>query len=208
MCIFVEAWCGKCNKPGEPFCENHNHLVCCVCGSSATHTCDATAGSFVCGAYLCDDCEHELDANVTNGFNFRHCRKKDQKYKPLYEQEVDNVQDAENKKTTAGWTATEFLTYLLRKKESKLKGRAATIRRLQKQVDDLTPHMVHDHCEICGLAIWSDEDFINDVVFAKQSKMYHGTCWINMRNDEHIAKLEAIIKERDALIDNLLKGSK
>jgi hypothetical protein len=41
----------------------------------------------VCGCPLCDDCEHELSPNGTNGWTLKHCRKDQQKYKPWWEQE-------------------------------------------------------------------------------------------------------------------------
>ena len=68
MCCFDEAWRGKCKelavKNGR--CEKHADLVCISCGAPATHTCSET-GQFVCGAPLCDDCEHTTAENGTNG---------------------------------------------------------------------------------------------------------------------------------------------
>lgn len=86
-CEFVEAWIGKCGKEN---CQEHKNLKCVSCGESATHSCDATMG-LVCGASLCDQCEHELDEKGTTGFSFKHVRKTDQKYKPWYTQELQNA---------------------------------------------------------------------------------------------------------------------
>jgi len=60
-------WEGKCNFPllwssekcredvpvGNKYCEKHSKLKC-SCGAQATHECCGFAGSFVCGAPLCD----------------------------------------------------------------------------------------------------------------------------------------------------------
>ena len=131
MCIFVEDWKGKCKEECDPCCYKHNHLVCCVCGASATHTCAESAGSLVCGALWCDDCRHGCGwkpKDIEPGFDYEHCRKK------VEEDVSDEVNSVFNRL------------------ESKLEGRASTIRRLQKQVE----------------------------------------------------QLKAIVKERDALIDNLI----
>jgi hypothetical protein len=86
-CQFENAWVGQCPEPaelGERYCAKHLHLNCASCGEQATHTCDATLGGLTCGAPVCDNCEHELDENGTNGFHTRHCKKTDQKYTPWY----------------------------------------------------------------------------------------------------------------------------
>ena len=60
MCNFDEAWRGKCkneNVINSDYCKKHIDLKCIVCGNKATHTCDHTF-QFVCGAELCDNCEH------------------------------------------------------------------------------------------------------------------------------------------------------
>lgn len=38
------------------YCEKHKDLSCIRCGMKATHQC--SYGSFICGAYLCNNCEH------------------------------------------------------------------------------------------------------------------------------------------------------
>lgn len=53
-CPFVIAWVGFCEKPGNPYCEEHSKARC-HCGSQATHEC-SDASSLVCGALLCDNC--------------------------------------------------------------------------------------------------------------------------------------------------------
>lgn len=94
MCKFIKAWIGVCDKPGEPMCEEHSTTLCSSCGKAATHEC-AETGQFVCGAPLCNDCEHTIYEDGTNGgigFNQQeppegmkfHCKKTEQKYEPWY----------------------------------------------------------------------------------------------------------------------------
>ncbi len=98
MCTFVRAWVGQCKNP-DP-CEEHSKLVCVSCGNPATHECEET-GQFVCGANLCDNCEHAIAPDGTNGgVGFyttvpeemrktwkSHIPKGTQKYAPWYERE-------------------------------------------------------------------------------------------------------------------------
>lgn len=99
-CKFVRAWIGRCNKPvvSSCLCEEHAEIKCCSCGSLATHDCSET-GQFVCGAPLCDDCEHTLAEDGTNGgigFNAQklpegmnsHCKKSEQKFTPWYTRDI------------------------------------------------------------------------------------------------------------------------
>lgn len=72
-------------------------MKCASCGNQATRTCEET-GQFVCGANLCDECEHAIAPDGTNGgVGFfttvpremregwkEHVRKTDQKYEPWY----------------------------------------------------------------------------------------------------------------------------
>lgn len=60
-CIFRLAWRGKCGKPTDNgWCNKHEALTCVVCNKKATRMCDYTgSGPFVCGASLCDSCQHE-----------------------------------------------------------------------------------------------------------------------------------------------------
>lgn len=94
QCGFDEAWIGKCENEGSPRCAKHTGHICASCGAVATQTCPQT-GQFVCGEYLCADCEHTVFPSGTNGgvgFNQsplppgmkRHCRKSEQQYKPWY----------------------------------------------------------------------------------------------------------------------------
>ncbi len=93
VCGFGMAWIGRCKEPAEEGCrcEKHAHKVCVSCGAPATHECDET-GQFVCGADLCDECEHTIFPGGTNGgigFNAEtppegmrwHCKKTEQKYR-------------------------------------------------------------------------------------------------------------------------------
>ena len=60
-CKFYISWVGECGEPcvGD-FCEKHAGLRCVSCGEQATRACGDTTfgGSMVCGAPLCDSCEH------------------------------------------------------------------------------------------------------------------------------------------------------
>lgn len=67
-CSFEKAWIGPCDRdvrsPGEKFCHEHRNLKCVSCGKPATKTCEYTGSApFSCGAYLCDDCEHDAPKN-------------------------------------------------------------------------------------------------------------------------------------------------
>lgn len=96
-CNFELAWMGKCKEPvttNSMFCKKHKNEKCVSCGKPATHTCSET-GQFVCGFSLCDNCEHTIFSDGTNGgigFNIEkppegmkeHCKKTEQKYAPWY----------------------------------------------------------------------------------------------------------------------------
>jgi len=95
-CRWDIAWVGKCKRPSTKngFSEGQQR-ACCSCGAIATHDCNET-GQFVCGAELCDDCEHTIRPDGTNGgigFHItwplpegmkNHCRKTEQQYKPWF----------------------------------------------------------------------------------------------------------------------------
>lgn len=96
-CKFQKAWIGQCCKPADEsgFCKEHKDLKCVSCGAQATHECSET-GQFVCGALLCDDCEHTTHVDGCNGgigfFQIaklpegmkEHCKRCDQKAFPWY----------------------------------------------------------------------------------------------------------------------------
>jgi hypothetical protein len=95
-CKWQEAWVGPCKESEDEsgFCKKHKGLKCCSCGAQATHNCEET-GQFVCGEFLCGECEHTTFENGTNGgigFNAqeppegmrRHTKKVDQIYSPWY----------------------------------------------------------------------------------------------------------------------------
>ena len=95
VCGFDEAWIGPCKELNP--CEKHKDRKCASCGARAISSCPET-GQFVCGEYLCDDCEHTIFPNGTNGgigFNAealpegmkRHCRKTEQQFTPWYARE-------------------------------------------------------------------------------------------------------------------------
>ena len=91
-CKFNKAWSGPCNiETGDAilYCKEHIDLKCCVCGNPATHDC-AETGGFVCGAPLCDGCEHKLDKEGTNGImcSGGHCKKGEQEYHNWLIQEI------------------------------------------------------------------------------------------------------------------------
>jgi hypothetical protein len=102
-CDFIKAWIGPCptsvTKEGER-CIKHSNIKCCSCGSLATHECDemCECTRCVCGSPLCDNCEHTIYEDGTNGgigFNAQrppegmktHCEKKHQIYAPWYMRE-------------------------------------------------------------------------------------------------------------------------
>lgn len=96
-CRYAEAWRGNCKEPADEsgFCEKHKGIKCVSCGAQATHDCPET-GQLVCGAPLCDDCEHTTAMEGTNGnIGFfrtsplpegmkEHCKRCDQKVFPWY----------------------------------------------------------------------------------------------------------------------------
>lgn len=90
-CGYGLAWIGPCKKTAEPGerCTEHAGLVCASCGEPATHQCEETMG-LVCGANLCDNCEHTICENGCNsgaplpsGYK-DHCKKGTQKYQPWH----------------------------------------------------------------------------------------------------------------------------
>jgi len=96
-CRYAEAWRGNCKEAADEsgFCEKHKGIKCVSCGAQATHDCPET-GQLVCGAPLCDDCEHTTYENGCNGgISFfeiskrpegmkEHCKKSEQKVFPWY----------------------------------------------------------------------------------------------------------------------------
>ena len=94
-CKYDLAWIGKCNVvilDESDFCEKHKNEKCSSCGEPATHQCSETMG-LVCGAPLCDKCEHTICENGCNsgaplptGLKY-HCKKDEQVYTPWYTRE-------------------------------------------------------------------------------------------------------------------------
>jgi hypothetical protein len=94
VCSFHISWVGKCNNL-QP-CKEHSHLRCVSCGEPAVRSCDET-GQFVCGAALCNDCEHLIFPDGTNGgvgfnqselpegFTSNHIKPIEQKFTPWYQ---------------------------------------------------------------------------------------------------------------------------
>ena len=96
-CHFEMAWIGRCKEPAvkNGMCEKHSKEKCASCGAPATHDCYET-GQFVCGAPLCDNCEHTNAEDGSNGgIGFfrvsalpegmkEHCKKSEQKCFPWY----------------------------------------------------------------------------------------------------------------------------
>ena len=97
-CGYNKAWIGACENQitdaASGRCDDHKNTVCVSCGSPATRECDST-GQFVCGAPICDECEHTIYEDGTNGgvgFDSAsppagmgsHCKKGDQKFKTWY----------------------------------------------------------------------------------------------------------------------------
>jgi hypothetical protein len=92
-CKFDLAWVGECGKEG---CTKHADVKCVSCGNPATRECDAT-DVLVCGAPLCDDCDHTIQSNGCNSGGElpeglqRHCRKVDQVFKPWFVTELAEI---------------------------------------------------------------------------------------------------------------------
>ena len=92
-CNFDIAWIGNCKNDANEndYCNEHQDIKCKSCGVQATHTCVETM-ILVCGAPLCNDCEHTLcdngcnsRGNLPKGFK-EHCKIAEQVYKPWYTQ--------------------------------------------------------------------------------------------------------------------------
>jgi len=92
-CGFNQAWIGPCkkevSKKGD-HCDEHI-FTCASCGEPATKSC-AETGMLVCGAPLCDDCDHTTQSNGCNsggelpeGYK-THCKRDAQVYDPWYVQ--------------------------------------------------------------------------------------------------------------------------
>lgn len=96
-CKFSRAWIGPCKEDtnGE-YCEEHTKLKCSSCGAQATRDCAETM-QFVCGAPLCDDCEHTIRENGCNSGaplpqDYKaHCKKDKQIYKSWIERGDDEL---------------------------------------------------------------------------------------------------------------------
>lgn len=96
LCKWSIAWRGRCNAQAvdQDLCVKHHGKTCHSCGAEATHECEET-GQFVCGAPLCNECEHAIFTDGTNGgigFNAQggmkaHCKKTEQVHKPWYARE-------------------------------------------------------------------------------------------------------------------------
>lgn len=94
---------GQCKEQADEsgFCATHKDKKCQSCAAQATHDCEET-GQFVCGAPLCDECEHAIFPEGHNGgvgFNElplppelkkRHVKKTEQVFKPWYEREKND----------------------------------------------------------------------------------------------------------------------
>jgi hypothetical protein len=99
QCKFQDGWAGQCKNDAEEsgFCEKHKDVKCSSCGEHATHSCSETMGPLVCGEPLCDNCEHTIYSDGTNGGlgsighlpeGYKdHCKKTDQKYETWYRTE-------------------------------------------------------------------------------------------------------------------------
>lgn len=94
QCQWTEAWVGQCENEAvrDGYCEEHVGEMCVSCGEQATHSCSETMG-LVCGAPLCDNCEHTIRENGCNsgaplpeGLD-AHCRKDEQVYESWWKQE-------------------------------------------------------------------------------------------------------------------------
>lgn len=68
-CKFYKAWTGQCGEKclDGDYCERHSITKCCSCGNQATHECSETF-MLVCGAPLCDNCEHIQETTPESWF--------------------------------------------------------------------------------------------------------------------------------------------
>ena len=114
-CKFGNAWVGQCKEiaiDSTDFCEEHLGVLCCVCGKQATHAC-AETGGFVCGAPLCDNCEHKLDKERTSGImcGSGHCKKGEQEYNSWIMQEFikDHKEEVAEKVKVIKQAKTELM---------------------------------------------------------------------------------------------------
>ena len=60
-CKFMRSWIGYCTEEtvdDTEYCKKHKGLTC-SCGNQATHDCEQTLGSFICGKLLCEKCRKE-----------------------------------------------------------------------------------------------------------------------------------------------------
>lgn len=97
-CQWDKAWIGQCRNEaqvGDKYCKEHQKQCIC-CGKDATGECSETCG-LVCGAPLCDNCEHELDSSGCNKRGSFHVKKGEQKYYDWIYQEVYGVKERMNK---------------------------------------------------------------------------------------------------------------
>jgi hypothetical protein len=158
QCKFTVAWVGQCKEEaveGQDYCQEHLKARC-SCGAQATHTCDATMG-LVCGANLCNDCEHELDEKGTNGFHTRHCKKSEQNYHSWWVQEcIKRNQEEFNTTLTKLKSATplqqeKFVMDLIIFKQSsdryaeEAKDYFAQMSKLTKQLEEVSRREAHHH---------------------------------------------------------------
>ena len=93
-CKYTLAWIGQCENDaidGSMYCKEHSGIMCVSCGKPATRQCEETSG-LVCGAPLCNDCEHTICKNGTNTGELpegmgQHCKKGGQVYAPWWERD-------------------------------------------------------------------------------------------------------------------------
>jgi hypothetical protein len=79
MCKFDKSWVGQCKNveiEGSDYCQEHHGLKCAICGVQATHDCEETMGSFVCGTKLCSnqECRDRHFANHEYNLEISMCR--------------------------------------------------------------------------------------------------------------------------------------
>jgi len=92
-CKFRDNWKGVCENEAlenKEYCEEHLGLECSSCGKQATHSCHETLTQFVCGAPLCDDCEHWIAEEDGTNRVMKHVKKEDQEHKPWYARDMEN----------------------------------------------------------------------------------------------------------------------
>lgn len=200
-CGYGRAWIGPCEDPTP--CEKHKDLVCCSCGALSTHEC-AETGQFVCGCNLCDDCEHAIFPDGTNGgigFNAaplpddlppcRHVKKTEQKYTPWYTREPPIVEVQPKTPIDSIPIGSELPT-------------------LERRVNPIVEEAKISPCPLCGEPSKNDNGWgCSDESCEAHTWAVHHCIWVQMSKRVGFLslKLEEVIRARDYFAEKAEKVS-